>query len=107
MIINLRFDLFTNSNPLDIRNAIWFIGENINRIFSKNVFIIDGEHHGIANIYIGNISTMCKLTYVFHNLLDTVLACNTDTIHQEHLVVRINNILLNDLSTIPTLIKMT
>lgn len=107
MIVNFRFDLFTNSNPLDIRSAIWFIGENINKQFSKNVFIIDGEHHGIDNIYIGNITTMCKLTYIFHNLLDTVLACNPDTINQEHLVVRINNILLNDLSTIPTFIKTT
>jgi hypothetical protein len=96
MIVNFRFDVTSNSSSFDEKRIVNFIENNSNKIFTKNVFLFDDEHHyGIDNIYIGNINTMYKLTNAFFYDLDDILIKNTDTIHQEMFVFRINNILFD------------
>ena len=96
MIVNFRFDIFNNSNNFDKESIVNFIKNNSKIIFTKNIFLFNNEHHnGIDNIYIGNINTMYKLINKFFYELDDILNKNNDTIHQERLVYRINNILFD------------
>ena len=92
-VVNLRFDLFSNSNNFDKNLIIDFIKKNNEIKFTKNQFLFDYEANGIDNIYIGNINTMYKLINKFFYELDDILIENNVTIHQEILVYRINNIL--------------
>lgn len=97
MIINCRFDILDNCNTESETDVLQFIERNIinNMInnFIKNVFIKDYQYYGIDNIYIGNIKTMYLLIHHFQYYLDDILLQHTDTIHQEFLVFRLNNIL--------------
>jgi hypothetical protein len=72
-----------------------FIKNNCNIKFTKNIFLFDYEVNGIDNIYIGNIKTMHKLIKKFCFELDDILSKNSDTIHQERLVYRLNSILFD------------
>lgn len=95
MIINCRLDITSNINFCK-EQVINFIKKNSKTIFKKNIFIYNDERHiGIDNIYLGNIITMYKLTNIFVNKLDDILAKHNDTVHQEYLVYRINNILFD------------
>ena len=91
LIINLRFDILNNNNTKSCNDIIQFIKNNLEKSFTKNVFIKDEECGGIDNIYIGNITTLYKLTHYFYYCLDEILCNNNDTIHQEFLVYRLNN----------------
>jgi hypothetical protein len=96
MIVNCRFDVISNSNSFDDNRIVNFIKNNSNIIFTKNIFIFNDENHcGIDNIYIGNIKTMYKLINKFFYELDDILINNSNTIHQEMLVYRINTILFD------------
>jgi hypothetical protein len=96
MIVNCRFDIMSNSNSFDNKTIVDFIKNNNKKIFTKNIFLYNDEHHcGIDNIYIGNIKTMYKLINNFFYNLDDILIKNNDTKHQEMLVYRINNILFD------------
>ena len=95
-IVNLRFDIMANSNSFNNETVVDFIKNNSNMIFTKNVFLFKDEHNqGIDNIYMGNVNTMCKLINKFFYNLDDILIENNDTIHQEYLVFRINNMLFD------------
>lgn len=96
MIVNCRFDIMNNSNRFSKNCIVNFIKNNSKIIFTKNIFLFNDEKHcGIDNIYIGNINTMYKLINKFFYELDDILIKNNDTIHQEMLVYRINNILFD------------
>jgi hypothetical protein len=95
MIVNVRFDIYSNSNSFDKELVIDFIKKNSEIKFRKNIFLFDYERCGIDNIYIGNINTMYKLTNKFFYELDDILIKNNDTIHQEYLVYKINTILFD------------
>lgn len=97
LIINLRFDILNNINNSLFTHIIDFIKNNIGIHFTKNVFINDTETGGIDNMYIGNINTLYKLSNYFYYFLDDILIKYNDTIHQEFLVVRVNNSLFNDI----------
>ena len=94
-IVNLRFDLFSNSNNFDKNLIIDFIKKNNEIKFTKNQFLFDYEANGIDNIYIGNINTMYKLTNNFFYELDDILCKNNNTRNQERLVYRINEQIFN------------
>jgi len=97
LVINMRFDVFCNSNFFAFNNVMQFIhniaqykqnnNTNLNRnIFMKNI----PSCYGIDNIYIGNIFTMYKLSYHFHYHLDHILniyAYNPKIKAQEALVI--------------------
>jgi hypothetical protein len=94
-VVNLRFDLFSNSNNFDKNLIIDFIKKNNEIKFTKNEFLFDYEANGIDNIYIGNIATMYKLTNNFFYELDDILCKNNNTRNQERLVYRINDQIFN------------
>ena len=94
-VVNLRFDLFSNSNNFDKNLIIDFIKKNNEINFTKNQFLFDYEANGIDNIYIGNINTMYKLTNNFFYELDDILCKNNNTRNQERLVYRINEQIFN------------
>ena len=91
LIINMIFDLLKNSNNFTKIDIIDLIKKNRGQKFKKNAFIVDNECNGVDNVYVGNIFTMYTLITHFNNNLDDILSKNTDTIHQERLVYRINN----------------
>lgn len=95
MIINCRFDVMSNSNNFDQAFIVNFIKNNSKTIFTKNIFLFNHEHNGIDNIYIGNINTLYKLISKFFYELDDILIKNNNTVNQEKLVYRINNILFD------------
>ena len=93
IIINLRFDVLNNSVSYSQEKIINFIKNNLETKITTNIFIANSEVNGIDNIYIGNIDTLYKLTHYFFYYLDDILMKNTDTVHQERFVYRINNTL--------------
>jgi len=97
-IINMRFDILDNSNSLNEEEIIEFVKNNVNKEYTKNIFIKNHEWNGIDNIYIGNTKTMIKLIYYFYLFLDDILSTNHPTPHQERLVYRINNKLFDNIN---------
>jgi hypothetical protein len=96
MIVNTRFDVLDNSHNFNTESIVDFIKNNIQTTrFEKNVFFYNYESNGVDNIYIGNINTMYKLANKFFYELDDILSKNSDTIHQERLVYRINDSLFD------------
>lgn len=95
MIINTRFDVFSNSNSYCNTDIYNFIRKYDNVKFTKNVFLSDQETNGIDNFYIGNINTMCRLVNIFYHDLDNIIQRFTDTQNQEKFVFRMNDILFN------------
>jgi hypothetical protein len=73
VIMNMRFDIFNNSNNLSYDEIINFIDNTKNNNFHKNYFIEKDNLFGVDNIFIGNIDSM---TYLLNNLylkLDDIL----------------------------------
>ena len=91
LIINCRFDVLNNSNTFNKEHLIKFITNNNKQNITKNIFLFDHECTGIDNFYLGNKTTIYKLSNMFFYNLDDILSKNTDTINQERLVFRINN----------------
>lgn len=71
-IINLRFDIFSNSCPLSHDFIIRFIERNKNNI-TKIIFTSNQETTGIDNLYLGDFNSMFNLIYHFHYNLDFIL----------------------------------
>ncbi len=95
-VLNCRFDILNNSNNFKEIDIIDFIQSNMNRTFTKNVFIKNEECTGIDNIYIGNVSTMYKLTQPFFYDLDNILKTDPKLVTQEYFVFRMNDELFNE-----------
>ena len=96
IILNCRFDIMCNSNFMNDKKIINFIKNTSNMIFTKNIFMFNDEkHRGIDNIYTGNLTTMYTLIHKFFYELDDILSQHNDTIHQEYLVYRINDLLFH------------
>jgi hypothetical protein len=83
LVVNVRFDIFSNSQLFKAKNIFKFIN-NIayytslhNHVLTKNIFIKNiATCYGIDNIYIGNINTMYKLIGHFHYNLDKIMIRN-------------------------------
>ena len=88
IIINTRFDVFSNSNSFNIISLLYFINKN-KLITKQNIFLYKKETLGIDNIYIGNFNTMFNLIYHFHYNLDFIMS-NNKVVSQEFLVFREN-----------------
>jgi hypothetical protein len=86
-IVNLRFDLMSNSVNFNETDIISFVKNNNKTKFTKNVFLFnDRLYTGADNIYIGNIETMHKLTSHFFYKLDDIINKNPNIEHPEYLV---------------------
>lgn len=92
-IINTRFDLFTNSYIFPFDEIIFFINNNYNTTFTKNIFLRKGEYCGIDNIILGNISTQFLLFSYINFNFDKILLHkdNQNLIHPEFIVSRVND----------------
>lgn len=95
IIVNMRFDIFSNSNSFCMKRLVSFINLNsANKSLKKNVFLFNYEKLGIDNIYIGNFNTMFNLIYHFHYNLDYIISTNYPVYNQELLVFRENEKLI-------------
>lgn len=90
-LLNIRFDLFTNSYIFPYDEIINFINNNYNNHHKKNIFLRDGEYCGIDNIIIGTIKTNYQLISHIHYHLDDILVDNKNLEHPEFIISRVNN----------------
>jgi len=88
IIVNMRFDVFSNSNSFNIEALLHFVN-NTRFVSRRNIFMFNRETMGIDNIYIGNFNTMFNLIYHFHYNLDYIILNNYSP-NQEFLVFREN-----------------
>jgi hypothetical protein len=93
LIINTRFDLFNNSNPVkDFYELFDFVEKNINKPICKNMFLRDSKNLvGIDNFYIGNSETMYFIANNFHNNMDNISKQYGKIFFQEATVYYENN----------------
>jgi hypothetical protein len=96
LIINLRFDVLTNSCPMKSNDILNLINNNKNTKFNKNVFLTPTFVVGIDNLYLGNINTMYKLISYFYYNLDNILKMIVEFRNQEQLVYIMNNYLFKN-----------
>jgi hypothetical protein len=92
-LLNIRFDLFTNSFIFPYDEIMNFINNNYNNYHKKNMFLREGEYCGIDNIIIGTIKTNYKLISLIHYHLDDILVNNKDLEHPEFIIYRVNNLI--------------
>ena len=90
IIVNIRFDVFTNSHGLSNNFILNFIEENKNNT-NKIKLISDHEIFGIDNFYLGTLNAMFNLIYNFHFNLDNILSKHKVE-NQEFLVFRENKL---------------
>jgi len=92
-IVNIRFDIFTNSISINYDFVLNFIQNNKNRKSDKIILMSDREITGIDNLYIGDFNTMFNFIYNFHYNLDNILQRHSVR-NQEFIVFR-ENLLMN------------
>ena len=92
-IVNLRFDIlekFYAQKIITDTDILNFITANVNREFTKNIFLTDYYQQGIDNIYMGNINTQYKLIKHFYLNLDAIInystGLNRNEANQERMV---------------------
>jgi len=85
-IINMRFDIFSNSNNISEEQILFFIYSNYNNKFKKNVFIYNTLKYGLDNVFCGNSKTMYILCKYFNENLDYIISKNKSIINQEYLL---------------------
>ncbi len=87
LIINTRFDILNNSNSINKNIILSFIKSNLDvSNIKKNIFLYNIAFCGCDNIYIGNIYTMHKLSYLMNFHLDEIIKKYPDVGNQELLV---------------------
>jgi hypothetical protein len=94
-LLNIRFDLFTNSYIFPYDEIINFINNNYINYHKKNIFLREGEYCGIDNIIIGTIKTNYKLISLIHYQLDDILIYYDNLEHPEFIISRVNNLIFN------------
>jgi hypothetical protein len=104
VVINTRFDLFTNSCAANYSNVLLFLKQSLinNQKRIGNEFHIYPQHKlcGCDNFYIGSPTTMYLLAHIFHHNLDKVDSMYKELGYPEYTVIYINNILfVNHLSS--------
>jgi hypothetical protein len=97
-LINMRFDLFNNSNIFSLEKLITFMNTCNNEVLSENKFLKNEFFAGCDNLYIGNMDTMYRLIYHFHFHLDSIIKKHGSIKYQEALVM-IENAQLFDSDT--------
>jgi hypothetical protein len=95
LMVNIRFDVFTNPHGFSERDILTFINKHYNTVSSEIKFIYNEFFLGCDNCFIGNTETMYKLIHHFHFNLDDILSKFKIIKHQEGLVMIENYILFN------------
>ena len=96
-LLNIRFDLFTNSYIFPCNEIIDFINKNYNKNHKKNIFLRDNECCGVDNIIIGTIKTNYKLMSFIHYNLDDILLYkeNENLQNPEFIIPRVNKLIFH------------
>jgi len=89
-ILNIRFDLFTNSYVFPYDEITKFVDNNYDIAHTDNVFLREGFYCGIDNIIIGSVSTNYKLLSAIHFGLDYILDDNKSLQNPEFVVPIVN-----------------
>lgn len=90
-LLNMRFDLFTNSFVFLHDEIIKFIDANYGISHTTNVFMREGYYCGVDNIIIGSVKTQYNLVSKIHFDLDTILVNNKTLQNPEFVVPLANN----------------
>ncbi len=95
-LLNIRFDLFTNSYVFPYNEIINVIDKNYYLIQNKNIFLRDNEYCGIDNIIIGTVKTNYKLISFIYYYLDDILLYkeNENLKNPEFIVHRVNKLII-------------
>lgn len=73
LVINTRFDVLTNSCPIQMNNLLFFIRNNLYYSGDNMRLISDQEETGIDNIYIGKLSKMYVFLLKLYTQLDEIM----------------------------------
>jgi hypothetical protein len=82
-LLNIRFDLFTNSYVFPFEEITNFIKNNYNNQHRNNKFLREGDFCGIDNIIIGSIESQYMLISKIHLCLDYILEDHRELQHPE------------------------
>jgi hypothetical protein len=85
-ILNIRFDILSNSIEMTETQIINFVNKNINNQFKKNRFIYDNLNYGLDNAFCGNSFTIYKLCKYFNEDLDAIISKYKYIQNQEYLL---------------------
>ena len=92
-LLNIRFDLFTNSYVFPYDEIIKFVDANYGINHTNNVFLKEGKYCGVDNIIIGSVSTNYKLVSAIHFGLDYILEGNKALKNPEFVVPIANDMI--------------
>jgi len=85
-LLNIRFDLFTNSYVFPYDEIIKFVDNNYGIAHTNNVFLKEGNYCGVDNIIIGSIRSQYELVSAIHFGLDDILDDNKSLQNPEFIV---------------------
>lgn len=94
-VLNIRFDLFSNSFTFPYDDVLRFVLESYEERHTTNVFMKQGLYCGIDNIVIGSPLTMHALTNYVHRNLDHMISRHPDVSHPEYLFPIANDMLFD------------
>lgn len=111
LILNTRFDLFSNKFLFKPRSLIELVKKSITTPPTGIAFLDSKPFYGCDNYYIGTVATMYKLAHHFHTNLDEILARYATLGNQEFLVMGeaqrlftpVHRTVLTDLSATPVM----
>ncbi len=92
-LLNIRFDLFTNSFVFLHDEIIKFIDANYGISHTTNVFMREGYYCGVDNIIIGSVKTQFTLVSTIHLHLDDILNENPELKHPEFVFLIANDMI--------------
>jgi hypothetical protein len=95
-LLNIRFDLFTNSYVHPYEEITKFVDNNYGINHANNVFIRKGHFCGIDNIIIGSIKSQYSLVSTIHLHLDDILKEYPELKNPEFVIPITNDMLYID-----------
>jgi len=104
IILNTRFDVFTNSNKVTETQLLKWLDSTLLEInyqkINKNYFLREKQISGVDNQILGDKNTLYKLMYHFQNNLDDIepmysqITCHEASVYYEN--IRIQNMSIED-----------
>ena len=94
-LLNIRFDLFTNSYIFPYDEITKFVDANYEINHTDNVFLKEGKYCGVDNIIIGSVSTNYKLISAIHFGLDYILEDNKSLQNPEFVMPIVNDMFIH------------
>ena len=92
-VLNMRFDLFTNSFVFPYDEITKFIDTNYGIAHNNNVFMREGYYCGVDNIIIGSIKSQYTLISTIHLHLDDILKEYNDLKNPEFVIPIVNDMI--------------